>query len=506
MIVFVFLVIIMLCAILYLLTNENFDSLVFKTSTVNDHLDIHVDDLNYTNILQHLENEKGIVINKNSDMLYIDDVFTFLKNPKKPIAFTILPDEKCMLFVKKKDVIQNESLVDFVTSGKTIGYFNDTDLDLLKILFDCSNIRTTPKLKKVKLTTINDEILKNNQINALFVYSSVKNNRFISHIDKDFNIDFLDYNGIDTEKLNFYLPYCKYDNIPLDMYIKNFKDMDATKSVIKISLMMFSYRNLEENTNLVYNLNKINTVFESPELINYFSRYMSFYNTTMFYAKEENKKVLLRKDLEYFSDYEIESNNNLDGFYNSKENTFVCFRNNIDGLPVLLNNTVILKRQKKERENGTYVVVAVNEKGFKLQKRTVVTQVADENPTYDSRYECYNHLNIKSRGLCESAFDAMGEPKKEKMYWDRRCKKDEDCPFYQANTNYMNYRGGCDNGYCEMPLGVQRLAFRTYDENSKPYCHNCKDPAIPQCCVEQNNRQLYPGLVSPDYAFAFDKR
>lgn len=503
MIMFLCIVISILCVLLYILSNEQYNSFVFKTSFVDDHLEINVQDLNYTSILQKLDQEKGIVINNNSDMLYVDDAFSFFHLYKNAKAFTVLPDEKCALFIKKKDVIQNENISDF---KKIIGYCNDIDLVLLKIIFECSNIQSIPKLQKVSFETINDDFLKKNKIDALFLFSSLKNDMLMKKIDVDFNLDFIDYAGIDTEKLNFFIPYCKYENIPLDMYFRTYKDMDATKSCIKINLIMYSNKDLEDNSNLVYNLNKINVVFESPNLVNYFSKYMTFYKSTMIFAREENKKVLLRKDLENFSEYEIETKKNIDGFYNSMENSFVCFQDNIESLPVLMNQTIILKGQKKERENGTYVVVGVKNNAFKLQKKTLTTQELDANPTYDPRYECYNHLNIKSRGLCESSYDAMGEPKKEKLYWDRRCKIDEDCPFYQANNNYMNYRGGCANGYCEMPLGIQRLAFRMYNESSKPYCHNCKDPSISQCCEEQKNRKLYPELIGPDYAFAFDKR
>jgi hypothetical protein len=62
--------------------------------------------------------------------------------------------------------------------------------------------------------------------------------------------------------------------------------------------------------------------------------------------------------------------------------------------------------------------------------------------------------------------------------WDKRCVADEDCPYYKANTNYPNNRGGCINGgFCEFPVGVKRLGFTKYNDKNlnKPLCYNCND-------------------------------
>ena len=76
-------------------------------------------------------------------------------------------------------------------------------------------------------------------------------------------------------------------------------------------------------------------------------------------------------------------------------------------------------------------------------------------------------LNAPSRELCERHGGA----------WDRPCERDADCPFYQANPRYPNRRGGClPSGYCEMPVGVDRVGYRHYDARTRPLCH-C--PAAP---------------------------
>ena len=115
--------------------------------------------------------------------------------------------------------------------------------------------------------------------------------------------------------------------------------------------------------------------------------------------------------------------------------------------------------------------------------------------------ECVTDPSIKNKGQCESAFDAAGKAKPGGAgVWDERCQRDTDCPFFQANKNYKNYRGGCVSGYCEMPLGLDRVGFRKVARSSTSYplCHGCGDDpeAQPRCCESQQHR--------PDYAFELD--
>ena len=154
----------------------------------------------------------------------------------------------------------------------------------------------------------------------------------------------------------------------------------------------------------------------------------------------------------------------------------------INDIPITFFNpdkdVIILKYQSNKVENGVYVT-----RQGKLQK--IQKPLDLEHATRD--YICFGDDKIKSQGLCNSSFDALGEPKKEPTYWDKPCMTNEECPYYQANKHYRNYRGGCNNGYCEMPLGVKRNAFKLVDPSSKPICHggSC-DP------------------IAPDYAFELD--
>lgn len=97
--------------------------------------------------------------------------------------------------------------------------------------------------------------------------------------------------------------------------------------------------------------------------------------------------------------------------------------------------------------------------------------------------------------------------------WDRPVEDSNECPYYNANKNYINERGIAKNDYCEMPDGVQIKGYRFYKEEPElfnPVCYNCKTDLIGQgtqglCCDKQAKDKLnYPTLKSPDYKFPGD--
>lgn len=127
---------------------------------------------------------------------------------------------------------------------------------------------------------------------------------------------------------------------------------------------------------------------------------------------------------------------------------------------------------------------------------------------------------IKPKYRCfEGSGDTQGSANKEECdlrdgYWDKPVTRDEECPFFMANKNYPNRLGGVDpNGNrCEMPIGTKRIGYRfiSADPAHKPWCYGCRigkngDPGgIGPCCDEQLNKDLYPNLASPDFAFNSD--
>jgi len=109
----------------------------------------------------------------------------------------------------------------------------------------------------------------------------------------------------------------------------------------------------------------------------------------------------------------------------------------------------------------------------------------------DKQYNCYGSYGA-DKTECENNYDTYFRTKNRGV-WDKLCKADTDCPFFQANKNYSNTFGGCINGFCEMPLGIKQFSPRYYDITSVPLCYNCKNSN--NCCSKQ---------INPDYMFKGD--
>lgn len=83
--------------------------------------------------------------------------------------------------------------------------------------------------------------------------------------------------------------------------------------------------------------------------------------------------------------------------------------------------------------------------------------------------------------------------------WDAPCIVDDQCPYYQKNTRYPNYRGGClESGWCEMPLGVQQVSYRIAEGH--PACHGHSGPP-----GQPGHGGCPPADPYPDIAFPLDE-
>lgn len=159
----------------------------------------------------------------------------------------------------------------------------------------------------------------------------------------------------------------------------------------------------------------------------------------------------------------------------------------------LQNSSLVMNREKRgpviRIKIGMYALTKLS------TKETFISRLEITPDVYDPAYRCYGDMSIEQKALCTSPYNQQGDPKNIPTHWDKPCIRDSDCPFFQANTNYKNSRGGClIGGICEMPTGVLRTAFRTYDDSGiyAPFCYQCSDA---ECCKRQKR---------PDYAFPDD--
>lgn len=92
-------------------------------------------------------------------------------------------------------------------------------------------------------------------------------------------------------------------------------------------------------------------------------------------------------------------------------------------------------------------------------------QIYDDTIELDMEYKCITDSKLQLKEACLSEYDPLGNLKPMGAdVWDRPCAYDEECPFFRRGK-YDKYRGGCNDGYCEMPLGFTLIGYRNYAVN-----------------------------------------
>ena len=168
-----------------------------------------------------------------------------------------------------------------------------------------------------------------------------------------------------------------------------------------------------------------------------------------------------------------------------------------------LNSKILLPSMNYIIIDNIPIVKSDNEYFKNVEK--FITRIDLSKDAYDPKYFCYGDNDINNKFQCNSPYDTENNVKKNYNFWDKICSKNEDCPFYNKNTN----KGGCntinddknpnisnERGYCEFPVGIKKIGFTKYSSegNFAPFCYDCKDPEDLDCC----NKQSVPDYVYPN--------
>jgi hypothetical protein len=178
----------------------------------------------------------------------------------------------------------------------------------------------------------------------------------------------------------------------------------------------------------------------------------------------------------------------------------------------LINQQIINKNydNMSEINKNQDSIVSISKKQKEDYK--IKNQYACFNMNFDTKLNNNAILPYFARDTCESNYDPYGKQKEIGVY-DSPCKKNEDCPFYKSNQNYPNEFGKClETGYCELPVNMERIGYKYFKNKKdyKPLCYNCDSKelrigtSLNDCCSKQYNKEQYPFLKSPDYAFQDD--
>jgi hypothetical protein len=323
-------------------------------------------------------------------------------------------------------------------------------------------------------------------------------------------MDISDYGEqIDIHKLLVSIPFVKKANVDFSIYFGQLKGKRAqVKQVLSFDILTYGKSYLEQ-LNVKEEMQCILNIVQSPETINYYAQFFDIFPLSHTFARKFNKFTQRRDSLQILEQFQTSppfqytSKSNVQGYYDSNTQRFMISGDNIDLIPLTKGIHITLTKQKRTDQNGEYIVTYVSKNNSIMTKKNVANSrsmpsiPSMKSTQFEPGYLCYDHPELSSKALCDSMYEPTGALKKKKTYWDKPCEKHNDCPFYQANKTYPNYRGGCIAGRCEMPIGIEQVSYRLYDKDtSVPFCHDCDNRLNPKCCSSQ---------AKPNYAFELDE-
>ena len=217
----------------------------------------------------------------------------------------------------------------------------------------------------------------------------------------------------------------------------------------------------------------------------YFDIGKAIYDDTYYFNNYQVKGVQFQDEIKFnnLNNPDLDDKCSL-GLSNAKCNTLISYNKDYNKNKVdFVNNHKIQK------------AIDIEESEYKCFFKDALNEI-----------ECNSHELIKVTGTDDTTKSAPG------LWAKGKCTIDEECPFFKANQNYENVRGGCINNQCELPINMKLLTPTIVDPKSIPLCHNCnskpgcKGIECSQCCKDQLNNKMYPNLKNgtPDYAFNDD--
>lgn len=450
--------------------------IVYKVEKSNKYIYVDKSDINIQKYIYNISNmQVSDGKSKKKSSVYVKDA---LDVKEDDMVLTVLPIKKYIAFVMRKRAVMPVTLQDAIRMNMYIYCASSQkEIDLASLILESLSL---PR-NMIKHTEITKDLLDSNVVMLFDTLDNIK--KQLEHFPAN-TFEFLDYENYDIHILKIGIKYIYSENLDMSLYFPNYK----SRFPVKKTLVIDTFLTAKDQKGIEVELYQLVTNVDIVDQNNYYTMFFNYLPVTLQFLKRYNQHIQEREGLpilEQYSDYIPLGN--VKGFYEKKGDKLLLESKDIEGVP-LDGNTFYLKNQDRYEENGTYIREGENI----LVKK--FPSVKKEEDGLDSRYRCYGDPSINNKGLCNSDVDESGKKKRVKGVWDRPCEDNSECPFYQANTRYKNYRGGCNDGHCEMPLGVKRTSYRYYDTKTSPVCHNCPKENM-RCCDQQSVK---------DYAFELD--
>lgn len=467
--------------------------------------------------------------------LKVVDFFSVVQSPLLNKLVAVMPTEKTMVFIKQQNYEKDETLADVFKANKPVGYLNDDHKTLLTYIASAMG-QTKPKLIKMTSVSFKD-------VYVIFFFRDVEHKKI--SFEGDIIPHVLDLGSYDINILKLHLPYCMIKNKDFKRYVDKFMNRYSIKTCITIQNVLVGDALFDEEkhshiiktlheklndsqsmnyyasftSNIQYIESFSNGVVNIQPLVNVDGFFNALEKTLTIYTNKVDGILLKKSDKVTLKNQVRDEENgmyniahvsnrlsvmkmapfvprientganftpksNVDGVYDKKSNTLVLSMDKIETKPLSELEKVVLNNQTSAEQNGLYQVVRVGIKSSVL-KMIERAKIQDALASEDAKFVCVGDPSKNTKAACEA---------NKKNTWDRPCISNSECPFYQANKRYKNYRGGCIDGKCEMPIGVSVKGFRYAQNKQDVLCHGCRASDI-MCCVKQN---------SPDYAFSLD--
>ena len=432
---------------------------------------------------------------------YVDKAHVIIKDvgeldAKKDVVVCALPHEFCVLILFKRiggaatninDIMQLRRL-----QGKSVKVGMWSDLTIAKdfsgFMWSINDI-DSKNINTIQIQEPSDEDL----VVAYGTLPDIKRKLSSSSVQ----LDFVRLDTIDIHMLKVAWEYARFESIDTNTSLIKQPDPFSIRKLIAFDLLLVQNKPWPVGCENDMKTLLENFGSETYAKTNYYTRFFNILPWTQDILRSRNKHIQNKSTgsrlqiLEEFADkpdHLFEMEREVPGFYHSASGKFYATDIEILYIPLKVGTKLKLTKQSMAVQNGVYTVESVDDNSAIFKKEATKQHKSDVK--FDGRYKCYGDPYIANQGLCNSPLDEIGSIKRERTYWDRPCEVNEECPFYQKNTTYPNYRGGCNDGYCEMPVGVKRLSWRLYDKSTMPVCHGCP-PSNLKCCDEKNKNYVF---------------
>ena len=276
---------------------------------------------------------------------------------------------------------------------------------------------------------------------------------YTSEMAKDFFIKVFKLNNCDVN------PMVKFQKINNIKNLQNHQIIVHIDNIIKLKdYKLINYYPKSEYRDRIY------YYFPNNEFIIHQhneSEQTSLLLSTLYKPLKIEEKVSEWKSIKIDNDYNFIINRKINGkhYQYGLRDVIILYDKYIDGLEIKMGDKILVIEQEEDFMNGEYIVFKINQNNVKMSRKvdkqlsmyTCVDKELNEYSEYTNKYSCEHDKNM------------YGDEKKY-MSWDSRCVRNNECPFYMRNGDY---KGGCINGYCEMPLGVKQISYKKYETDNK---------------------------------------